>query len=628
MKPIIISMNEMSDSREVYESKPSIIIPVFIYICLVLLIAAFLWMGFGRIDIVVKSSGMIRPNESVSTVVNVYSGKIEELYIKDGDTVAKEQLLYVIEHNDLLLNKEYYEQQISYYNQQIDTLNLYQKSIIDGVNYFTDSVENFEYEIRYQNFQIQVDSLKRQNEFNKNDLDYQTRYLSEQIAYYEKEKKNNSRLLDSIQQGKNLFSEKQENYYNNKYELFVSDYKGLEKKYEDAKQEIELSIRQESLVNSLEYYQEVQSGLRKFKKSVQLDKDQFDKNSIYRSQFNSYIQKRTQLYESYKRCFKTYEVNQELKGIAVSEWEVEESKIASENAKKEYEQFKENTILDIETQLNDVNQKLKDTHLSKESILTKDTLLEQNNIAKETALSQFQKKYQVELQATVKSIEETLMSLKDKLEGVKRSKDSIISYSVKDSDDKEYAQVMKYRNDEIQTVINALEGYENQKKELLTNLEKTNQSIESCYVKASCDGVINTSVDLVVGDVLSAQREVLTILPNNDTEYKGVFFVSNSNIGKIKEGMVINANVYAYPNSEYGYLKGTITKVSNDIKVNSQTGEAYYQVEAKLDTNGFYDKDGTKLSMKAGMSCEAKIITEDKSILVYVLEKLKLWVTK
>lgn len=621
-------MNEMSDSREVYESKPSIVIPAFVYICLALLITALLWMGFGRMDIVVKSAGMVRPNESVSTVVNVYAGKIEELYIKDGDTVTKEQLLYVIEHNDLLVNKEYYEQQIAYYDQQINTLNLYQKSILEGKNYFADSLENFEYDIRYQNFQIQIDALIRQNEFNKNDLEYQTQYLKEQISYYEKEKENNTRLLESIQQGKNLFSKKKEAYYYNKYELYVSDYKGLEKKYEDAKQEIVLSTSQESLINSSEYYQEVQSGLRKLKTSVQLGKDQFDKDSIYRSQFNSYLQKRTQLYESYQRSVKTYEVNQELKGIAVSEWEVEESKIASENAKKEYEHYKENTLLDIETQLNDVNQKLKDIQLNQESILTKETLLEQNKLAKDTALNQFQKQYQVELQASVKAIEESLMSLNDKLEGVIRSKDTIISYRVEDSEEKEYAQVMKYRNDEIQNVLTTLEGYENQKKELLTNLEKTNQSMESCYVKAPCDGVINSSIDLVMGDVLSAQREVLTILPDNDTEYKGVFYVNNSNIGKIKEGMDVNVNVHAYPNSEYGYIKGTITKVSNDIKVNSQTGEAYYQVEAKLDTNGFYDKDGTKLSMKAGMSCEAKIITEDKSILIYVLEKLKLWITK
>lgn len=434
-------MNEMSDSREVYESKPSIVIPAFIYICLALLITALLWMGFGRMDIVVKSSGMIRPNESVSTVVNVYGGKIDELYIKDGDTVTKEQLLYVIEHNDLLVNQEYYKQQIAYYDQQIETLNLYQKSILDGRNYFADSLENFEYDIRYQNFKIQIDSLIRQNEFNKNDLEYQTQYLKEQISYYEREKDNNSRLLESIQQGKNLFSEKKETYYYNKYELYVSDYKGLEKKYEDAKQEIVLSTSQESLVNSSEYYKEVQSGLRKLKTSVQLEKDKFDKDSIYRSQFNSYLQKRTQLYESYQRSVKTYEVNQELKGLAVSEWEVEESKITSENAKKEYEQYKENTLLDIETQLNDVNQKLKDIQLNQESILTKDMLLEQNRAAKDTALNQFQKQYQVELQASVKAIEESLMSLNDKLEGVIRSKDSIISYTIDDSEEKEYAQI-------------------------------------------------------------------------------------------------------------------------------------------------------------------------------------------
>lgn len=61
MKPIIINMNEMSDSREAYESKPSKIIPIFLYICLALVVTAIIWMSIGRIDIVVEAPGLIRP---------------------------------------------------------------------------------------------------------------------------------------------------------------------------------------------------------------------------------------------------------------------------------------------------------------------------------------------------------------------------------------------------------------------------------------------------------------------------------------------------------------------------------------------------------------------------------------
>lgn len=61
MKPIMINMNEMSDSRVVYESKPNPMLPVFMYICLALFAVAILWMCLGKLDIVVKASGMVRP---------------------------------------------------------------------------------------------------------------------------------------------------------------------------------------------------------------------------------------------------------------------------------------------------------------------------------------------------------------------------------------------------------------------------------------------------------------------------------------------------------------------------------------------------------------------------------------
>ena len=54
MKPILMNINEMSDSREVYESKPNLMFAIFIYTFLGILAVALIWSYFGRIDIVVK----------------------------------------------------------------------------------------------------------------------------------------------------------------------------------------------------------------------------------------------------------------------------------------------------------------------------------------------------------------------------------------------------------------------------------------------------------------------------------------------------------------------------------------------------------------------------------------------
>ena len=67
MKPIILNMSEMSDSREVYDSKPNRFFAVFIYTILLILVIAIAWSYFGKIDIVVKSEAIIRPNSQIST---------------------------------------------------------------------------------------------------------------------------------------------------------------------------------------------------------------------------------------------------------------------------------------------------------------------------------------------------------------------------------------------------------------------------------------------------------------------------------------------------------------------------------------------------------------------------------
>lgn len=60
MKPVTINMSELSESIELYESRPNRFFIYFIYLILGMFIIAFTWMYFWKIDIVVKSNGMFR----------------------------------------------------------------------------------------------------------------------------------------------------------------------------------------------------------------------------------------------------------------------------------------------------------------------------------------------------------------------------------------------------------------------------------------------------------------------------------------------------------------------------------------------------------------------------------------
>ena len=68
MKPIIVDMKDMSDTTEVYESRPTPLLIYFIYLLMVILGAALLWMYFSDIDIVVKSNGIFKSGGEVYDV--------------------------------------------------------------------------------------------------------------------------------------------------------------------------------------------------------------------------------------------------------------------------------------------------------------------------------------------------------------------------------------------------------------------------------------------------------------------------------------------------------------------------------------------------------------------------------
>lgn len=81
-----------------YTNQNQIFLVIFNYAVLGIMVVSLIWMYFGKIELVVKSKGLLRPNSQVATVVNTYGGTLEEVYIDDGSIVKKGDTLYAIEH--------------------------------------------------------------------------------------------------------------------------------------------------------------------------------------------------------------------------------------------------------------------------------------------------------------------------------------------------------------------------------------------------------------------------------------------------------------------------------------------------------------------------------------------------
>jgi len=621
MKPILMNINEMSDSREVYESKPNPIFAIFIYTILGIIAATLIWTYFGRIDIVVKSEGILRPNSQVATVLNTYGGTLEEVFINDGSLVNEGDILYIIEHDNLLTELDHYSKQLSETEHTLAMLNKYKKSVEDGVNYFTDAPEEEEYFVKIRSYLLNYKMAENDFDYSTKERDINLNSINEQLTNYNRELVNVKTLKSSINQNKNLFtSSASELDYYNKYLKYQSDYTTLNQKYTNAKTEINNSTTEEGLVNSLEYYKNTLIGLKTLKSSIDKDKSLFDTETSYSLQYKEYINKLEDLSTSYEQAKENYEVNRALEGLAVSEWDVEQSKVIMEKAERAIDTYKVSFMNSITANIIEVEKNIEDISLNKESTTGKDALLERNEKERIAALDNFKLQYIVEVDNTIKSLEDNINKLEANKETLKLQDENTIV----DEEGTE-ASISQYRNNELTSTINSINSYENRKSELETNIGSISSQIDSAVVKATMPGTINSNIELVEGNILQSGIEVLSIIPKDDSDYKVNIYVSNEDIGKLKDDMQVKFNVYALPNSEYGYLSGRVTNISKDLKVDNNSGSAYYLVEARLDSNKLYNSKGQEGNLKAGMACQAQMVTENKRILFYLLEKINLW---
>jgi HlyD family secretion protein len=623
MKPILINLNEMSDSREVYESKPNIFFIFFVYTILPLFAIAFVWMYFGHIDIVIKSEGMLRPNDQVATVMNTYSGPLEMINIKDGALVNEGDTLYVIEHQDLLAEMSYYEKQLADAEKIIVLLNKYKLSIEDGLNYFYQTGGEEEYYLKFQAYELNYEIIQNDYLYSEKERELNLIAVNEQLEILKTKLSNTEQLKEVIITNKNLFASSGESMeYYNLFLKYQSDYQSLVTQYDNIKIEIDINTIAEGLVDSHAYYQGVLSGLRQLESSIINEKSEFEETNSYSLQYEEYLNKMDSLITSYEQTKENYEINVELEGLAVTEWEVQQSKITMEEAQRDIDAYQLNYMANITTNITDVEKKLEEITLTKKNTISKDKLYEKNEADKIAALDNYRLKYIVDLDNTITTLQDNITGLETNKSSLELQGDKTLIYK---EDDME-ANLVKYRNNELQTTITAIDTYTNQKYDLQAQIDKINLHINEAIVKASKSGVINNNIELVEGDVLSSGTEVLTIIPEDNSEYKVSIYVSNKDIGQLKEGMKVKFNIYALPNSEYGYLGGMITNISKDIKVDQSSGSGYYLVEAKMDNKLLYDAQGREGILKAGMTCQAQMITESKRILTFVLEKIDLWI--
>lgn len=209
MKFKIDNIENLSDSRQVMESKPNKLMFIFLYIIIALIVTFFIWAWFSEKEIVVKVNGVVRPDNEIQAISNIVQGEVESVKMKNGDNVSKGEVLFKIKSTELQDKKNQVDQQIEYINTDNENLEKLNKSINNNTNYFENNDKEKEYYYKFQSYEAgNKVSLEEKNNISssKNDLN--------------NEKADLEILSRSISENKNL--NKEGSVYSSQYESYVS----------------------------------------------------------------------------------------------------------------------------------------------------------------------------------------------------------------------------------------------------------------------------------------------------------------------------------------------------------------------------------------------------------------------
>ncbi|NJP09707.1 MAG: HlyD family type I secretion periplasmic adaptor subunit [Leptolyngbyaceae cyanobacterium RU_5_1] len=164
---------------------------------------------------------------------------------------------------------------------------------------------------------------------------------------------------------------------------------------------------------------------------------------------------------------------------------------------------------------------------------------------------------------------------------------------------------------------------ENQRQliQVTSQLNQVKLDLKSQDLRAPVDGVVFNLGPKLPGAVAQPGKTLLQVVPSEALTAQ--VRVANADIANIRVGTPVDVRIDAYPFTEYGAIKGVISKVGSEaIKVEEQNaGSTVFPVEVRLDRQ-FLERRAERLPLTPGMSLVAMIKIRQRAPISYVTEEI------
>ena len=149
--------------------------------------------------------------------------------------------------------------------------------------------------------------------------------------------------------------------------------------------------------------------------------------------------------------------------------------------------------------------------------------------------------------------------------------------------------------------------------EVESQISEAQMNLRYQEVTAPSDGTVFDLKTHTPGFVTNASEPLLKIVPDDVLTAK--VFITNKDIGFVREGMDVDVRIDSFPFSEFGDVKGKLVSIGKDALPPDQINQ-YYRFPAKIRLERqSLSIDGRTVPLQSGMSITANVRVRERSVM-------------
>lgn len=168
---------------------------------------------------------------------------------------------------------------------------------------------------------------------------------------------------------------------------------------------------------------------------------------------------------------------------------------------------------------------------------------------------------------------------------------------------------------------NIIKDNQRQLIEVTSQLDQVRLDLKNQGLRSPADGVIFELASKLPGAVTQPGQTLLQVVPNESLIAR--VQVANADIANIQVGLPVDVRIDAYPFTEFGVVKGIISKVGSEaVPVSQQAPRATaFPIEVRIDRQ-FLERRAQRFELKPGMTINAMVKVRQRAPITYVTEEI------